>query len=213
MYELTLYHYWRSSCSWRVRWALQHKNISYRSVSINLLQNEQQSPEYLKLNPQGFLPLLEIKDSKGNVFRLAESMAIIDWIDRSYPENPLFPPEPTDRARALQMSLMIASGIQPIQNLSVLRKLSSEAHTQQTWARHWIESGFEKLESLVASGSSFMISEQITIADLTLAPQMYNARRFNCAMTQFPKLSHIDECLSKLPGYKASCPEAFAPPT
>lgn len=201
--DLTLYHYWRSSCSWRVRWALAHKGVSYQDIPVNLLLNEQNSPDFLAVNPGGFVPAISIN---GSVF--GESMAILEWIEETYPRNPLLPASSLDRMRVRQMCQLIISGIQPVQNLSVLRKHSSDPAAQSEWARHWITLGLQKLENLVAPhAGTYCYGGTLTLADICLVPQIYNANRFNVAMDQFPALSRVHQACLELPACQASAPQ------
>jgi maleylacetoacetate isomerase len=200
--QITLYHYWRSSCSWRVRWALIHKQIPYNDVPINLLANEQNSPAYLAVNPGGFVPAISYN---GMVF--GESIAIMEWLEDAFPGRPLLPQNPTDRLRVRQVCQLIVSGIQPIQNLSVMRKHSSDATEQSAWARHWISAGLEKVEKIVSPHSgSFCFGGQLTMADLCLVPQIYNAVRFNVDLTAFPTLARINQLCLQLTDCQTAAP-------
>lgn len=204
---LTLYHYWRSSCSWRVRWALRHKGVAFNGVHINLLQNEQNSPAFLAKNPAGFLPAMEWK---GEVF--GESMAILEWIEDMWPHKPLLPASPTDRMRVRQMSQMIISGIQPIQNLSVLKKLSPNTAEQTDWAKFWIERGLCKLEEIVAKhAGTYCFGGSLTFADLCLVPQIYNANRFQVSLESFPTLKRVHTHCSTLAECIWASPENHQP--
>lgn len=190
--QITLYHYWRSSCSWRVRWALLHKGVKYDEHTVNLLLNEQNSAEYRQENPGGYVPALKIE---GDTY--GESLAMMEWIEETHPNKPLLPTSALDRMRVRQMCLMIVSGTQPLQNLSVMRHHSSDAATQAQWARHWIEDGLSKFEKLVSQyAGTFCFGGALTLADLCLVPQMYNARRFNIDVSRFAILSTIEKhCL------------------
>ena len=191
-HQITLYHYWRSSCSWRVRWALLHKQVSYNDLPINLLANEQNSPAYLAVNPGGFVPAIYYQ---GMVF--GESLAIMEWLEESFPANPLLPQNATDRLRVRQVCQMIVSGIQPIQNLSVMRRHSSDPSEQAAWAHYWIKAGLEKVETLLTPhAGTYCFGGQLTMADMCLVPQIYNANRFNVDLSAFPKISQINQnCL------------------
>jgi maleylacetoacetate isomerase len=192
-HQLTLYHYWRSSCSWRVRWALHHKGVIFSDLAVNLLQNEQNSPTYLAKNPGGYVPALEIN---GQIF--GESMAILEWIEETWPHNPLLPASALDRLRVRQICNLIVSGIQPVQNLGVMRKHSSDAGQQAAWAHHWINLGLAKLEALIAPiAGTYCLGGELTMADLCLVPQVYNAQRFNVDLGPYPTIARINQhCLS-----------------
>ena len=200
---LELFHYWRSSCSWRVRWALRHKGVAYQDRPINLLKNEQNSPEYLAVNPGGFLPALRTAD--GTVY--GESMAILEWIEEVYPQNPLLPNSPTERARVRQICQMIASGTQPLQNLSVMRMHSADQAQQTAWSQHWIALGIAKVEKVIAPhAGTYSVGGNLTLADLCIVPQVYNALRFNISMDQFPTLKRINEHCLTLAACDAAAP-------
>ena len=192
-HNLTLYHYWRSSCSWRVRWALNHKGVRYNDVPVNLLQNEQNSPAFLAKNPGGYVPALDIN---GQIF--GESMAMLEWIEETFQHNPLLPAAGLDRLRVRQICNLIVTGIQPIQNLGVMRKHSTDSHEQSTWAKYWITLGLDKLEALIAPhAGTYCVGGELTMADLCLVPQVYNANRFNVDMTRYPIISRINQhCLT-----------------
>nr|HPH29885.1 glutathione S-transferase N-terminal domain-containing protein [Pseudomonadota bacterium] len=122
----TLYHYWRSSSSWRVRWALMLKGVDFEAVAVNLLRGEQQAADYVAKNPQGLVPLLTVPTGAGGVVQLSESMAILEYLEEVYPQPALLPVDALGRARVRQLSQVIVADTQPLQNLSVLRHISSE---------------------------------------------------------------------------------------
>ncbi len=215
--QLTLYQYWRSSCSWRVRWVLALKNLSYQSVPINLLKNEQDSPAYLAKNPAGLLPCLEVN---GKV--LVESLAIIEWLEETYPQNPILPRESWDRAKVREIALTIAAGIQPLQNLRVQRHHSEDPKERELWSRYFIEKGLklvegqlERIEKEKASLGRYCYGDSLTLADIFLIPQVYNAKRFAVDFKELPRCAAVYEhCLSE-PACAASSPERQpdAPPS
>ena len=201
--SITLYDYWRSSCSWRIRWALRHKAVPYASQTVNLLTNEQRDAKFLAKNPMGFVPAIEISDG---VF--GESLAILEWIEETYPQKPLLPAAPVDRMRVRQICQIIASGIQPIQNLSVMKRHSPDPKQQSEWAHYWIERGLQNLEPLVTkSAGTYCVGGSLTFADLCLIPQIYNALRFNVNTTQFPTLMWIYQHCLTLPECVAASPQ------
>lgn len=194
---LVLYHYWRSSCSWRVRWVLALKNISYQSVPINLLENEQLSPAFLAKNPAGLVPCLDVS---GRV--LGESLAIIEWLEETYPQNPILPRNPWDRARARELALIVAAGIQPLQNLRVIKRHSDDQEERQRWIRAFIESGLQLIESKLAAdpdrGLRYCLGDSLSLADIFLVPQVYNAHRFGVNMEALPSCEAIyRHCLTE----------------
>lgn len=202
--ELTLYHYWRSSSSWRVRWGLRIKGLQCRQVPVNLLADAHKSPDYLKANPAGLVPAIEIN---GKCF--GESLAILEWLDEAFPEPPLLPRDPFQRMHVRQLAFQIACNTQPIQNLSVQRKHSSDKTEQEAWARHWIETGLETYEKLLTTGNpgKFSHGDTVTLADLCLVPQVYNARRFKVDVARWPLVEGIVNRCLELPECKAAHPD------
>lgn len=191
---MTLYHYWRSSSSWRVRWGLIIKNIEYRSIPVNLLHGEQQSQDFLTMNPAGFVPALEVN---GRFY--GESLALLEWLEEAFPSPAILPKDPLDKMMVRQMALQIACNTQPIQNLSVLRAHSENKDKQSEWARRWITKGLDAYEKLLESGQpgNFSFGNNVTMADLCLVPQVYNARRFGIDTSGWPILHTINEkCLA-----------------
>lgn len=188
--KIVLYHYWRSSCSWRVRWALSLKEVLYRSVAINLLKGEQESDEYKKLNPSAFVPGLVIN---GQAF--GESMAMVEWIEEKWPNPPLLPQNLEDRMRVRQLYLTIAAGTQPLQNLAPQKFHSSDREKQQQFARHWICRGLSAYETILSERKATLYSfgETVTMADLCLIPQCYNALRYGVDLREYPRIKEIYE--------------------
>lgn len=207
--RLTLYHYWRSSSSWRVRWALAHKAVAHELVAVNLLEGEQRSAEHLSRNPTGFVPSLFI-DPPG--IHLAESSAIIEWLEETYPSQPLFPAAPLDRARVRQLCQIINAGTQPLQNLSVQRKHSSDPSQQKQWTQHWISVGLNAYEEVCRkTAGRYSFGDRLTAADLFLIPQCYNASRFDVPISQYPNIRRVHENALELESYHDSAPDRFAP--
>ena len=192
----TLYGYWRSSAAYRVRLALAYKGLDYASKAIDLRANAQTSVGFLLLNPQGRVPYL-IDGDVG----LNQSLAIIEYLDETYPDPPLLPGSPVARARVRAVAQTIASDIHPLNNTSVLRYLKEPLGADQaaidSWQRHWIETGFAALEDVAeAHGGRCLFGDTVTLADLCLVPQMYNARRVQADVARFPKLGAIDKWLN-----------------
>lgn len=210
MTDRTLYTYWRSSAAYRVRIALNVKGLAWSPKSVDLRTGAQSGVGYKLLNPQGMIPYLIDGD-----IGLNQSVAIIEWLDETYPDPPLLPATPLMRARVRAAALTIACDIHPLNNLRVLKYLRSEFDRDQdaidAWSRHWIEAGFESLEE-IAEGSPgpYLFGETVTLADICLAPQMYNARRMQADVARFPKLCAIDKALVALPAFDAARPEAQA---
>ena len=190
--ELELFHYWRSSCSWRVRWALALKGLSYKSCPVNLLKKEQNELSYLKTNPSGQVPCLIVNGKS-----LSESLAILEWLEESFPTPALLAKDSWRRAEIRSFCSMIGSGIQPIANLRVTGYYASDAEKKAEWSRHFINEGLIPLETMLRkNGGQFSFGDEITMADLFLVPQIYNALRSNVDMSRFPLAQAIYErCL------------------
>lgn len=204
-HTLTLYHYWRSSSSWRVRLALTYKNIPCDYISVNLLKDEQKSKEHLKRNPTGHVPVLEI-DGKF----LGESTAILEWLDENFKNKPLLPKDPWDRALVRQLAQMINAGIQPVQNLKVMKLFSEDEKKRKEWSKHWIEEGFLAYETLASqTAGKFSFGDDFSMADCCLIPQVYNAQRFSVDLASFPTIQKINGNVSQTKAYKDSHPDIF----
>ncbi len=187
---MELLHYWRSSSSWRVRWALEIKGLQYKSLPINLLQGEEKQSTYLEKNPAGHVPLLIIEEEK-----LGESMAIMEWLEESYPEPSILYGNALERAQIRRLAETINSGTQPLQNLSVMKYVSSTKEKQVQWCQHWLERGLGVYESLLEKIHEpqwlFSTGNTPSIADCCLIPQCYNGERFFIAIEKFPKTYKI----------------------
>lgn len=200
----SLYHYWRSSCSWRVRWALALKNVGYDSVPINLLSGEQQSAAYVAKNPAGFVPAVEID---GRFF--GESLAILEWIEEKWPTPALLPKDPLDRLLVRQMALTVVAGTQPLQNLATLKYFAPDEAARKPHAQHWIGRGLKTLEALVVQagkGGPFAFGKSETLADLCLVPQVYNALRFDVDLSPFPRVKAVYEHALTTPACDRAAP-------
>ncbi len=202
-----LYDYYRSSAAYRVRIALNLKGVDYESRQVNLLDSEQRGDEYRALNPQGLVPMLEI-DGR----RLTQSLSIIMYLATRYPEPPLLPSAPADAAHVRAMALAIACDIHPLNNLRVLKYLKGElGHSQEDadrWYAHWITEGLPALEAMAkADAGRFLFGDQPTIADICLVPQLFNARRFNVPLDDYPTLLRADENANKLPAFAKAHPD------
>lgn len=210
--KLVLHHYWRSSSSWRVRWALAIKGLAYESNAIDLLKGAQNEPSQIARSPFGYVPCLEV-DGKP----LSESVAIIEWLDETHREPALLPADPWARARTRQLVELVNSGIQPLQNLTVIRHLSSDAEAQKTWMRHWISRGLDaferELEMVEREGlrGRHAIGDQVTAAELFLIPQLYNARRQGLDVAQWPKSAAIESLALETEPARMSHPDRFQP--
>lgn len=210
--KLRLYHYWRSSSSWRVRWALVLKNVPCEFVAVNLLSDESDQPEHLARNPMGFVPALELLGAPSKTRFMAESIAILEWLEETHPTPSLLPKDPLERARIRQLAEVINSGTQPLQNLNVMHAHSSDPQQQKTWNQKWIRKGLHAYETLVQeTAGTFSFGNSITMADLFLVPQCYNAGRNEVPLSEFPTIQKIHAAASKTDACLASAPERFEP--
>jgi maleylacetoacetate isomerase len=209
---MKLYTYFRSSAAYRVRIALGVKGIDYESISKDLRNQagQQRLPDYLALNPQGLVPTIE---HDGSV--LTQSLAIIEYLEEKFPSPPLLPRDPADRARVRAMALVVACDMHPLNNLRVLNYLRAELNQGEEgvnrWYAHWIAAGFGALEELArrsTADAKHCFGSSVTLADVYLVPQMFNARRFNCDVTPYPTLMSINSHLEHLPAFVAARPEA-----
>jgi len=207
--SIVLYDYWRSSAAYRVRIALNLKDIAYESRTVSLVDGEQRGPEHLARNPQGLVPTLE---ADGLV--LTQSLAIIDWLDATCPEPRLVPADPTARAQALARALVIVSDIHPIDNLRVLKRLEAQFGADQAakddWYRHWVRDGLHALEAMAGDGP-FLGGRAPDVSDVCLVPQLYNARRFDLPLDRYPRLCRADAAAAKLDAFAAAHPDRVKP--
>ena len=202
-----LYDYFRSSAAYRVRIALNLKGIDYDQRPISLVEGAQQAPAYRQLNPQGFVPMLEIDGH-----RLTQSLSIIVYLDQMYREPPLMPADPADGAHVRALALAVACDIHPLNNLRVLKYLQGtfgiDDAAKDLWYRHWIEEGLAALEQMARpKAGAFLFGDQPTIADICLVPQLYNARRFSVPLTDYPTLRRADETASAHAAFAAAQPD------
>ena len=204
--SLRLYDYWRSSAAYRVRIALNLKGIEHRRVPVDLAAGQQSAADYTVRNPQGLVPLLEDGD-----IRLTQSQAIIEYLDERYPEPALYPADVLGRARVRAFAAPVACDIHPLNNLRVLQylegPLGQEAASVKAWYAHWLRTGLQALEAQ-ASGGPYLFGRAVTAAELFLIPQLYNARRFDVALDDFPKLVAVDAVCAELTAFRAAAPEA-----
>lgn len=208
--SLILYDYWRSSASYRVRIALNLKGADHQRVPVNLLDGEQWEDSYRARNPQGLVPMLEADGE-----RLTQSLAIISWLDARFPDPPLLPADSGARAHVLALALTVAADIHPLNNLRVLKRLARlgvEQEARDDWYRHWVRLGFDALEAFAAPRAGrFLFGDGITVADVCLVPQMYNARRFALSLDAWPTLVRADSEATALDAVAAAHPDRVAP--
>ena len=205
---MRLYSFFRSSAAFRVRIALNLKGVDYETVPVHLTNNEHRAAEFLAMNPQATVPTL---DDDGTI--LWQSLAIIEYLDTRYPRPRLIPQEPVARARVQALAQLIACEIHPLNNLRVRRYLQAELKLDNAavdkWYRHWIAEAFAPLEALVSRYGSgrHCFGDSVTIADVCLVPQMYNARLFNVDLAAYPTLVRIVDGLRAEPAFARAAPE------
>lgn len=205
-----LHDYWRSSASWRVRIALAIKGVKWQSCSHDLTRNEQRDRGYLDLNPQGFVPAWQEPDG----WTVGQSIAILEYLEEIHPQPALLPASPRARADVRSLVQTIACDIHPLNNLRVTRHLREHWQANDdrvtAWLCHWMREGFIALEERARRQGSaqFLYGESTTLADVCLVPQLYNARRFGCALDDFPTLVSIGTHLTSLPAFHDTRPES-----
>lgn len=206
---MKLYTYFRSSAAFRVRIALNLKALRYESISKALLNNEHRATDYLALNPQGLIPALA---HEGAV--LSQSLAIIEYLDEMYPDPPLLPGDAVARAHVRSMALAIACDIHPLNNLRVLnylrRELGQDDEGVNAWYRHWVIEGFRGVEEQVrmySTAQRYCFGDSVTLPDVLLVPQVFNARRFNIDLSAFPTLVAVSTHLESLTAFADARPE------
>lgn len=201
---MKLYTYWRSSSAWRVRIALALKGVDYTSVPVNLLHGDQGSSEHAGRNPMRQIPVLELDDGTC----LVQSLAILDYLEAVAPEPALYPADPVLRAHALALAEIVNSGIQPLQNLAVLGSIEALGGDRAAWGRDAISRGLAAFQDLAAARAGrYCVGDSVTVADVLLVPQLYNARRFHCDLGPLGLLTAIEARLAELPAFQAAHPD------
>ena len=204
---MKLYTYFRSSAAYRVRIALNLKGLSSEMISIHLQKQGglNKRPEYRAVNPQMRVPALQL--DSGEV--LIQSLAIIEYLDEVHPKPPLLPRDPIERAKVRALAQVIACDIHPLNNTSPLRYLKNELGQDQAkidaWYHHWILEGFAAMETII--GPPYAFGSEITLVDVCLVPQVYNARRLKVPLDRCPKIVAVDAACAKLAAFKQAQPE------
>lgn len=203
---MELYSYFRSSAAYRLRIALNLKGLDYQLVGVNLLKAEHKSDDYLALNPQGLVPSL--KTDGGDL--LTQSPAILEWLEESYPDTALLPSNALEKAKVRSWCFQIGCDIHPICNLRVLKYVADDLNAGETgkldWLSHWMRVGFTALESQLGEGP-YCNGQQVSMADVYLVPQVYNALRFNVDMSAFTKIMDIYQNCQQLTEFTDASPE------
>jgi maleylpyruvate isomerase len=204
---MRLHGFWRSTATWRVRIALAHKGIPYEYVPVHILRGggEQHRPEFLAMNPMRHVPVLELEEA-GRVHHLAESMAILEFLEERFPSLPLLPSDPFLRLRARQLALTVVSGIQPLQNTKVQKWVQGELQADgKAWVQHWVSRGLEALELLTKeTAGTFSVGEALSVADVCLVPELHFAVRFGIDLEPYPTLRAIGRACDVLPAFVAA---------
>ncbi|XP_059482276.1 probable maleylacetoacetate isomerase 2 [Neocloeon triangulifer] len=198
-----LYSNWKSSSSWRVRIALNFKNIDHdlKTLKLAAVGGEQQSSEFLEINPMGRVPALIV-----NGTALIESVAILEFLEEMFPEPSLLPKDQVSRAKVRSICQLIVSGIQPLQNKSSVLSAIGNEHKQE-WAVHWIKKGFEAIEKLLENTSGrYCVGDKISLADCCLVPQVFNAKEFGVSMQRFPKIMKLSGELERISAFQEAHP-------
>lgn len=205
--SITLYSYWRSSAAYRVRIALNLKDLPYETVPVSLAPGvaEHRADDYRAMNPQMLVPFLQDGE-----LGIAQSMAILEYLEERYAETPLLPTDEPARTQVRSFCNLIACDIHPLNNLRVQlylkNNLGIDSESGQEWYVHWIHEGFAALEEVTGDGP-FAFGDSPTLADALLVPQIYNARRFKVPLSAFPKLVRIADACEELPAFKKAAPE------
>ncbi|MCS6135429.1 maleylacetoacetate isomerase [Shewanella baltica] len=213
---MKLYGYWRSSAAYRVRIALNLKGISAEQLSVHLVRDggEQHKAVYSALNPLELVPTLTLDDEL-DADALSQSLAIIEYLDEIHPQSPLLPASALERAHVRAMALTVACEIHPLNNLRVLQYLTQtlgvDEAAKNTWYHHWVASGFAALETLLVRHSGrYCFGDTVTLADLCLVPQVYNAQRFNVDLTPYPNIMRVWAECNQLEAFADAAPERQA---
>jgi maleylacetoacetate isomerase len=199
-----LYTYFRSSAAYRVRIALNLKGVSHEAVSVNLLKGEQREAGYKALNPQMRVPSLDIGETT-----LIQSPAILEYLDEAYPEPPLLPMGAVNRAKVRAIASLIACDIHPLNNSGTLaylkKRLGHDQAAADEWYAHWVREGFDAIEAMLGPGP-YAFGAKITLADVYLVPQVFNARRFNVPLDAYPKIVAVDAACAELKAFQNAAP-------
>ncbi len=208
---MKLYTFWRSTSAWRVRIALALKGVAYEAVPVPLVGEaaQQHTEAFRALNPSAQVPVLVLDDGGPGTRRIAQSMAILEFLEERFPSPALLPTDPWLRARARQLAEIVNSGIQPLQNLATTERLRAAGGDPDAWRHHFISRGLESLERAAAeTAGAFLVGDAPSFADIYLVPQLYNARRFDVDLAPYPTLTRVDAACAALPAFETAHPDA-----
>lgn len=207
--KLRLFNYWRSSASYRVRIGLGLKALAYEYVVVDILHGGQHGDSYRTHNPMGQVPTLELREDDGAVRYLVQSLPILEYLDERWPEPPLLPATAEARHQARALAEIINTGIQPLQNLTTMRKVKALGGDEQAWTREFIAAGLAAFDAQAASSAGrFWVGDAPSIADCFLVPQLYASRRFGVDLAAWPRLCAIEAACNELPAFAAAHPDA-----
>jgi len=204
---MKLYGYFRSSAAYRVRIALNLKGLAHEHAFVHLTRNggAQKSPGYIARNPQGLVPALELDG--GTI--LTQSLAIIEYLDEAFPEPPLLPQQSVARAHVRAIAQAVACDIHPLNNLRVLQylrhRMGQDKEAVEAWYRHWIVSGFGAIEKMIGE-DGFCAGGQVTLADVCLVPQIFNARRYEIDLAPYPRIRRVEEMCGAIAAFADAHP-------
>jgi maleylpyruvate isomerase len=208
--KLSLHNYWRSSASYRVRIGLNLKGLAWDYVPVNIMagEGEGRSTAYRAINPMGQVPTLEIVEDDGTRRHLQQSLAILEYLDERWPDPPLLPADPFLRARTRALAEIVNSGIQPLQNLTVTRKVQAFGGDDKVWVKQFVADGLAAFEHQVQeTAGRFCIGDTPTIADCCLIPQLYSANRFGVPVEHFPYLCLVQRACAEHPAFADAHPD------
>lgn len=211
--SMTLYSYWRSSSTWRVRIALAHKGLDYAYEAVHLIRDggQQHLDAHNSRNPFHQIPTLAVRGEDGSARHISQSMAIMEYIEEAHPSSPsILPGDAFSRALIRQLSEIINSGTQPLQNLAVIQHLRDDLDVDaRAFCQRFILKGLQAYEATCAqSAGTFSVGDEVSMADFCLIPQLYNARRFKLDLEPFKTLLAIEQACEALPAFKAAHPNA-----
>jgi maleylpyruvate isomerase len=207
---MKLWSYWRSSCAYRVRIALGLKQLPFEYAAVHLIRDggQQHEAAFGAVNPQRQVPVLEVEEA-GRTVWLVQSIAIIEYLEERFPDPPLLPRASADRAHVRALAELVNSGIQPFQNTSTLAELKKHGVEAEPWAQTFVSRGLAALEALAAPrAGAFLFGDSVSLADLYLVPQLYNARRLSVPYADFPTLVRAEKSCLALPPFQSARPEA-----